>query len=251
MFRVRPASVRDFPAIVRMVDEAAEWLRGMGTDQWAAPWPNRRKRDARIRRGLRAGRTWIVEEFIGNSTTVVATISCRPDPNRGLWSNEEQAQRAVYVSRLVINRKYEGSQFGSELLEWAGKWARQQYGAQYIRLDVWTTNTKLHEYYSKRGFEKVRTCEVDYPSAVIFQRSTESLINAETPRLPQQPCFQGPTGSVFQEKLQRILAAKLAALRPWVQSDSAAEIPVWLFNLYIAVALIPAAILAKRIRLHT
>jgi GNAT superfamily N-acetyltransferase len=248
VLRVRPAAIDDLPAIVRLIDEAAEWLRGMDTDQWAEPWPSRKKRDARIRRGLRKGRTWIVEEPAGTDPVIVATISCRPEPNRGLWNREEQAQRALYVSRLVINRAYEGQQIGSELLDWAGKWARVQYDAEFIRLDVWTTNRKLHEYYLKRGFGLVRKCNVDYPSAVILQRPTADLDTVETPRLSEEPQLLIPTTPTFQERLQFTLAATLGDLRPWVQSDSAAELPPWVCNLYIAIALIPAAFLAKQLR---
>ena len=46
-----------------------------------------------------------------------------------------------------------------------------RYGAQWIRIDVWTTNSALHEYYEKRGFEHCglapdETC----PSRMLFQR---------------------------------------------------------------------------------
>ena len=43
----------DFTAIIQLIQEAAEWLRTMGTDQWAKPWPTEAGRDSRVRAALR------------------------------------------------------------------------------------------------------------------------------------------------------------------------------------------------------
>jgi hypothetical protein len=91
----------------------------------------------------------------------------------------------------------------------------------------------------------IRTCNVDYPSAAILQRNTEGLEHARTPRLPGCPQFQAAGAPRLQEKIQRVLAAKLNDLRPRVQSDSTAEIPIWIYNLYILAALIPRAAVVK------
>ena len=72
--KVRLAQPSDMRIIIAMIDEAAGWLRGKGTDQWASPFPNRKARDARVRRGLTGGKTWIAEE----ANEAVATISLLP-----------------------------------------------------------------------------------------------------------------------------------------------------------------------------
>jgi hypothetical protein len=58
---IRRGTAGDLDTIVGVIDEAADWLRGKGTDQWAQPWPDRAARDGRVRRGLRNGNTWIAE----------------------------------------------------------------------------------------------------------------------------------------------------------------------------------------------
>lgn len=167
--KVRLAQPSDMRIIIAMIDEAAGWLRGKGTDQWASPFPNRKARDARVRRGLTGGKTWIAEE----ANEAVATITFRPDANPKLWNALEQGDRAVYVSRVVVSRRAAGQEIGARLIDWAGYRAREQWGAEWIRIDVWTTNDALHRYYKDHGFQFCRLCgDTEYPSAALFQKPT-------------------------------------------------------------------------------
>jgi GNAT superfamily N-acetyltransferase len=190
MLQVRPATISDLKQILYFIDEAAAWLQTKDIDQWSSPWPDREARDARIERDLQGGRTWMVED----DGIPIATITCRPHGNPALWSESQRADLAVYVSRLIVSRGYAGSGLGVELIDWAGKWARQQYGARWIRIDVWTTNIALHGYYEKQGFRFLKFCEdVDYPSAALFQRATASSEAAHLPRLIQVPDLVKPS----------------------------------------------------------
>ena len=174
-FPIRLAVVDDMRPIIRMIDEAAAWLVTKGTDQWAKPWPSETARDARVRRGLRDRRTWIVEDH----GIPVATVTHRRQGNQKLWTAEEQRDPAVYVSRLIVSRKFAGNQIGSALIDWAGQRALWGWNAQWIRIDVWTTNVALHNYYEKRGFRWIRTCDLKepdrYPSAALFQKPTAEI----------------------------------------------------------------------------
>lgn len=196
-YTVRLGRPEDLPGVLGLINQAAEWLRkNKATDQWAKPWPNEQERNERVMRGLAEGRTWIVEESSevgGEDYLPAATITCRWDANPKLWHELATSQPAVYVSRLIVNRDYKGLKLGQELIEWAGKWARKQYGAQWIRIDVWTTNSELHEFYKGIGFGYVGDCEeVDYPSAALFQRSTWGLERVRTPRLTEIPQLVRP-----------------------------------------------------------
>jgi len=184
MLHVRPAVPGDLKLILYMIDEAAVWLRTKDTDQWERPWPSEKERDERVKFGLAADRTWIVED----DGIPVATITCEPDPNPVGWTTLEQAEPAVYVSRLVVDRNHAGQGIGAELINWAGRWARHQYGARWIRIDVWTSNNALHHYYHNLGFWFVRFGYVNrYPSAALFQKPTANLSAASTPRLKEKP----------------------------------------------------------------
>jgi hypothetical protein len=161
--------------VIGMIDEAAAWLGTKGTDQWAAPWPSKLARDTRVLRGIRGGSTWIAEDH----GEVVATITCRPQGNQKLWTAEEQLDPAVYVSRLIVSRQHAGDQIGAALIDWTGYQAQEAWKAQWIRIDVWTTNIALHNYYEKQKFAPVRICQFDdphsYPSAALFQKPTAEI----------------------------------------------------------------------------
>jgi ribosomal protein S18 acetylase RimI-like enzyme len=172
MYQVRLAAPDDMPLILRMIDEAAEWLKTQDTDQWAMAWPNRNERDARILRGLLAGRTWIAEDY----QIPVATVTCSPAGDAELWSPAELDEPAGYMSRLIVRRKYAGTGTGGRLTDWIGALARDRYGAQCLRADVWTTNTRLHEYYRQQGFRFLRFCpDRDYPSGALFSKPTADI----------------------------------------------------------------------------
>jgi ribosomal protein S18 acetylase RimI-like enzyme len=177
---VRPAGLDDMPAIIDLIEDAATWLRTKGTDQWDKPWPNRKARDNRVANGLRLKRTWLVVDHTDNP---VATVTCRRYPNQKLWTRAEQLEPAIYVSRLIVARRHAGRGIGEALIDWAGKWAQKQWKAEWIRIDVWTTNNALREYYEKRGF--------------IFCR--ELLFSDDTPwdeRYPSAALFQKPIGTI-------------------------------------------------------
>ena len=172
---VRQAVVGDMPTILAMIDEAADWLGTKGTDQWARPWPSRESRDKRIQRGLRQKKTWMVEL----DGVPIGTVTLRRHGNRRLWTAQERRERAVYLSRLVVCRDYAGQAIGEALIDWAGARGAGAWGAQWIRIDVWTTNTALHDYYEKRGFRSYgdqRSAKINnYPSAALFQKPVAEI----------------------------------------------------------------------------
>jgi len=189
MLQIRLATPEDLPVILGFIDEASEWLRDKKTAQWSKPWPTRAERDARALRGLLACRTWLVLY----RQTPVATITFRPEGNTDLWRTGELKVPACYVSRLIVARDYSGQQIGSALVDWAGARARQEFGAQVIRIDVWTTNTALHGYYAKRGFCLLRFCQdEDYPSAALFYKPVAEITDARKTLFWEIPALAPP-----------------------------------------------------------
>ena len=172
--RIRRGTARDADMIIGLIDEAAEWLRGKDTDQWARPWPNLAARDGRVRRGLRNGHTWIAEA----AGQPIATITSRAHGNQDLWTRPEQKVPAVYVSRLIVTRGAAGLSIGSAMIDWAAERGVRDWNAQWVRIDVWTTNVALHNYYEKRGFRfrRIASCKAeDYPSAALFEKPTSEI----------------------------------------------------------------------------
>jgi ribosomal protein S18 acetylase RimI-like enzyme len=174
--RLRCATEHDHDAIIGLIDKAAEWLRTKNTDQWAQPWPSEEDRSHRILRDLRSEKTWLASD----GAVPVATITADPEDSP-VWPKDSRQERAVYVCRLVVSRTHEHRKkhkgLGAALLNWAGLRAREQYGARWIRVDVWTTNKALHDYYRQQGFEFRGFSEelADYPSTALFQKPTGGI----------------------------------------------------------------------------
>jgi ribosomal protein S18 acetylase RimI-like enzyme len=182
-FLIRPARISDLGAIIGLIEEAAGWLKTeKDTDQWQRPWPNEPARDQRIRRGIKTGRTWIVEdrtEPVSSPRRLVATVSCGRGGNKKLWTLRERNEPAVYISRLIVSREHKGRGVGAALINWASLRGIKEWDAESIRLDVWTTNADLQAYYKAQKFEHIRTWDFDdpweYPSAALFQKSATDV----------------------------------------------------------------------------
>ena len=192
--RIDLATTEDFDTVRGFIDEAAAWLRTKNTNQWAAPWPDPAARDARVMRGLAGEKTWIVRD----GDVAAATVTLTPRLNPKVWSRPactcDLGERAVYAHRLITARSYHGQGLGAQLIDWAGLRARGEYGARWIRIDVWTTNAELHDYYRKTGFEPCGECaDPAYPSGKLFQKRTSRIEAADIPLLDYTPPAARPS----------------------------------------------------------
>jgi GNAT superfamily N-acetyltransferase len=182
---LRRANPGDFDAVRALLREAARWLGTLNTDQWAVPWPDENGRNTNIKRAIRAGRTWIAWD----GTRPVATLTASPNHHM-VWPEENEREPAVYIRRMTVSRspEYTGLGLGGQLLDWAGLRANRDYGARWVRVDVWTTNTRLHDYYLDQGFERCGRSPIpDYPSAALFQKPVDHI------KPPAAPLFrEGP-----------------------------------------------------------
>jgi len=186
---LRRGTVDDLGTIIRLIEEAAEWLRDKSTDQWARPWPNRAGRDSRILASLSEGKTWIGWD----DAVPAATITADPDEDP-YWPDDLRREPAIYVHRLIVRRPYSGVGLGAALLDWAGWTARRDHGARWVRVSAWTTNVGLHGYYQGQGFERCGFHPDDgYPSRARFQKST-APIPAPGPDLFRESWPPGPRG---------------------------------------------------------
>ena len=196
------AGEQHLDAVLGLIDDARSRLSTKGTNQWKKPWPDRAARDERVLAGLRNGKTWIVWD--GHITA--GTVTLTPRRNTAVWSNPactcNLAERAVFIHRLITSRQYAGLGLGAELIAWAGLRGGREYGAKWIRIDVWTGNTELHEYYMSKGFEPCGTCaDRAYPSGALFQKPVAGI------SVPAFPKFtEASADSQFTEPLANLEA---------------------------------------------
>lgn len=168
---LRVARAGGYQDIIGLIDSTAQWLSSKGTDQWVNPWPDEQGRNARVLDDLLKDKTWLAMD----GTKVAATITIDPVDN-GVWPPQKREQPALYVRRVIVDRDYGGREVGARLFDWAADVAAAEHDAQWIRVDVWTTNFDLHDYYRAQEFEDAGlrdlNDEPDYPSRVLFERST-------------------------------------------------------------------------------
>jgi GNAT superfamily N-acetyltransferase len=107
--------------------------------------------------------------------TPAATITINRYAKPELWTEQEQAEPALYAHKVTVDRAYGGQGLGAELLDWAGTKAADE-GADWLRVDVWTTNERLQHYYLREGFTYVRTVVLAHnPSGALFQRPAKHV----------------------------------------------------------------------------
>jgi len=183
---IRRADPGDLPVVLELIDEAKLWLPTKLTDQWSRNWVDQkgRKRSDRVQDSLLQGTTWIVTVTYKQQQYAVATVTIEPNANPLVWDRAgELDDSAVYLSRLVVARKFAGLKIGPALLNWACDHAWRRHRAELVRVDVWTRNFALHKYYRAQGFRWQGYCaDMSYPSRARFQRSTSRKVR-KAPRL--------------------------------------------------------------------
>jgi GNAT superfamily N-acetyltransferase len=148
-------------------DDAGEWLSTKGTDQYRGGL-DMAQVHANIDHDFDSYPFvgWVVD---GQLVAMMALID--PKAEAAFWSPEELAEPQIYISRFFVVEHGKG--YGSALLQAVIDLARRE-GKRWVRLNCWSTNKALHEYYRAHGFEHVRTCNVrGRMSGALFQRKAD------------------------------------------------------------------------------
>jgi hypothetical protein len=185
------ATLENLNTILRLISEAREYLEGKGTDQWSKPYPTEAERDARVWRGLMREATWIV--WAGQKAAATVTVARKP--NTAVWQGAicNLDEPAVYAHRLIIDRQFAGEGLGADLIDWTGVYGHREWGAKWIRIDVWTTNKGLHDFYMKKLFDPCGTAaDPGYPSGKLFQKSVSDIPESFSPPFTESEPVRGP-----------------------------------------------------------
>ncbi len=102
----------------------------------------------------------------------VGTMVLRDTHPADLWHPADDPGSALYLHHLAVDRAFAGQRVGAWLLDQAAAEARLL-GKRFLRLDAWTTNTRLHDYYRGQGFRLVRIA--DDTSGALFERPVSLL----------------------------------------------------------------------------
>jgi len=147
---LRRATLDDLDALIRWRRETARWLASAkGTDQWGVDYP----RDALVA-WIGAGETVMASLAPDGDPVATITASLTGDPE--LWTPDELKVPACYLFKANVERSHTGLGIGRTLILWGMDRAAKA-GIGIIRIDVWSTNLALQDYYKHMGFQHIRT----------------------------------------------------------------------------------------------
>lgn len=159
-------------ALLAILDGASEWLGSQGTDQWAGS----RWRAEELRPDLATGGLRMAEKLpdqpndkseaapgsrqpperpaaAGPAFAEAGRNPCQPLPVATMTLGETAS--SLHLSHFAVDRRFAGLGVGAWLIREAADEAARR-GKRSLRLDAWTTNTRLHDYYRRQGFRLVR-----------------------------------------------------------------------------------------------
>ncbi|MFH9560143.1 GNAT family N-acetyltransferase [Streptomyces globisporus] len=159
---VRAGRPDELDAVESLLREASAWLASRSIDQWQYP-PHR----DRITEALEQGVCFLA--FEGGKPIATIQVDDFADPE--FWTPEHRPDAALYVHRMAVTRANSGAGVGGLLLDWASERAAAQ-GKQWLRLDAWKDNQKLHQFYKDAGFTLLGIVDLPHRrSGALFQRS--------------------------------------------------------------------------------
>lgn len=68
-----------------------------------------------------------------------------------IWQEKNNAE-SIYLHRVAVNPEFRVIKFFPKIVEWLREYAKNL-DKKYIRLDTWSDNKKLFDYYKRSGFE--------------------------------------------------------------------------------------------------
>ncbi|HEY9412277.1 MAG TPA: GNAT family N-acetyltransferase [Jiangellaceae bacterium] len=168
---IEKATLADEPTVRALYNEAIAWLAEQGSDQWQPEAMKARKPVDRVmHEEIERGDVYLVRE--GGEPIGTFALDDYADPE--FWTAEDGPDDGLYIHRMVVARSAAGRDIGAAMIDWSADQVARA-GRKWLRLDAWITNTGLHDYYRRQGFEYVRTVNLPWrPSGALFQRPVVS-----------------------------------------------------------------------------
>lgn len=101
---ITPAEPHDVTKLLAFREEAAAWLRSLGSDQWSRPYPA-----DKLLATIEAGTVFMLRD----GHTTAGTITLTPDAEEGLWTDDELTEPSMFVNKLTTAREYAGQDLGA------------------------------------------------------------------------------------------------------------------------------------------
>lgn len=162
-----PAGAAELDAVMQLLGEARDWQRARGVDVWSE------FDRACIAQDISGGLVHVAKKqgAVWGAVTLVESDSL-------VWGSD--GGRALYLHRLVSSRQAAGRGSGALLIRWARVVAAWRC-KKWLRLETWSENRAIYDYYQKQGFRHVtdRFFPLDSPLPADYRGTTKSLFQID------------------------------------------------------------------------
>lgn len=143
-YSIVKADDHDLSTIFQLFEEAIQYQKQKNYIGWNEIDKNF------IREDVRAGSLFKI--LSGENIAGIFSV-CYSD--KLIWRDKEKGD-AIYLHRIVANRKFQDIKIFGEVCNWAIEHARAT-GLKYVRMDTWARNSKIINYYESFGFRFIET----------------------------------------------------------------------------------------------
>lgn len=155
-YTITNAGPADLEAIYHLFEEAIHFIRDKNYTGWSSYDKGFIWSDINNKR--------LYKIMYGDEIACIFSI-CLDDAL--IWREMETGE-AVYLHRIVINRKFAGEKLFQKVLDWAMAFAREN-RLKYIRMDTWAKNEKIISYYKSYHFAFVEDYTTPYTEDLPLQ----------------------------------------------------------------------------------
>jgi ribosomal protein S18 acetylase RimI-like enzyme len=142
--QITNATHEDLPAIMSLYDHAIAHQQAVSNLVWKG------FDSAMVIQEIEENRQYKI--IIDDEIACVFMISYH-DP--AIW-DEKDKDAAIYIHRISTNPNFRGKGFVKLITDWALEYAKD-HNIDFVRLDTWQANEKLHQIYLKAGFTYMGT----------------------------------------------------------------------------------------------
>ena len=136
------AEANDLPFIYQLFEEAISYQKENNYVGWKSYDKNFLKED--VANGL------LFKILLDNDVIGIFSV-CHSD--RLIWREREKGD-AIYLHRIVLNRRFKAEKIFGRVLDWAIEYGRANH-LKYVRMDTWADNSKIIDYYKSYNFHFV------------------------------------------------------------------------------------------------
>ena len=157
----RPAAEADIPAMETIAEEAREYLRAHGVDQWQdndPPYPSR----AHFLADMARGECWVLD--CGGEVGAFFTLAAGEDPSYAAITDGKWASGEPYVTlhRCAVAPRWRGSGLSDRMVRECERLALAQ-GVCWLRADTHKKNKAMQGLLRRRGLQYRGNVLVEVP----------------------------------------------------------------------------------------